>query len=309
MSKTRQFDVFLCHNSNDKTEVKAVAYKLKELGLVPWLDEWELIPGRSGRRSLEAQIEQVSSAAVFVGKNGIGPWQDEEISAFLYQVKERNCPVIPVLLQSAPEKPNLPPFLIDRVWVDFCKNQPDPISQLFWGIKGQKLDDYLQNKLAVLLGQKDALEVEIQDVKRKLDAVESLRNQCNPDLQVLLDWLSSIKDVAVGKEYGNTALKKFPNLKSEVVKEGNLERFYLEISCYLDFIRLSVERDDEIFIDEPALLPTLANSEIYESACFDIYEEFFRLIKDRIPERVELAVAAKLAANIDSFLTRLLLFS
>jgi len=128
-------------------------------------------------------------------------------------------------------------------------------------------------------------------------------------LQVLLDWLSSIKDVAVGKEYGNTALKKFPNLKSEVVKEGNLERFYLEISCYLDFIRLSVERDDEIFIDEPALLPTLANSEIYESACFDIYEEFFRLIKDRIPERVELAVAAKLAANIDSFLTRLLLFS
>ena len=309
MSKTRQFDVFLCHNSNDKTEVKAVAYKLKELGLVPWLDEWELIPGRSGRKSLEAQIEQVSSAAVFVGKNGIGPWQDEEISAFLYQVKERNCPVIPVLLQSAPEKPNLPPFLIDRVWVDFCKNQPDPISQLFWGIKGQKLDDYLQNKLAVLLGQKDALEVEIQDVKRKLDAVESLRNQCNPDLQVLLDWLSSIKDVAVGKEYGNTALKKFPNLKSEVVKEGNLERFYLEISCYLDFIRLSVERDDEIFIDEPALLPTLANSEIYESACFDIYEEFFRLIKDRIPERVELAVAAKLAANIDSFLTRLLLFS
>jgi len=306
MSEKRQFDVFLCHNSIDKTEVEEIAHKLKELGLVPWLDKWELIPGRSWRRLLEAQIEQVSSAAVFVGKNGIGPWQDQEISAFLHQFNKRDCPVIPVLLQNAPKEPNLPLFLQDKGWVDFCQKQPDPIAQLFLGIKGQKLSDYLQNKLNILLKQKHDLEVEIQDVKQQLDTAESLGNQRDPNLQVLLTWLSTIKDTAVVKEYGNTTLKKFPDLKNEVVKKGNLERFYLEISCYLEFIRLSIERDDEIFIDEPALSPTLANSEVYESACFGIYEELFKLVKNRIPERVESAVADKLGANIDSFLKRLL---
>lgn len=309
MSENHQFDVFLCHNSDDKSEVKEVAYKLKGLGLIPWLDEWELIPGRSWRKILEEQIEQVSSAAVFVGKNGIGPWQDQEISLFLHQFNERNCPIIPVLLQNAPQKPNLPLFLKDKGWVNFCQNQPDPIEQLFWGIKGQKLSHYLQSKLTTLLEQKDALEIEIQNVKQKLDAVEALREQRDPDLQVLLDWLSSINDVTAVTEYGNKILKKFPNLKNEVLEENNLDRFYLEISCYLDFIRLSIERDDKIFIDEPALSPTLADSDIYKSACLDIYKEFFSLIKDRIPERIKPAVKDKLGVNIDCFLRRLLPFS
>jgi hypothetical protein len=32
--KTGDFDVFLCHNSEDKLEVKEIGEKLKELGLV-----------------------------------------------------------------------------------------------------------------------------------------------------------------------------------------------------------------------------------------------------------------------------------
>jgi len=307
MSEKRQFDVFLCHNTSDKTEVEKIAYKLKELGLVPWLDKWELIPGRSWQRLLEAQIEQVSSAAVFVGKNGMGPWQEQEISAFLHQFNKRACPIIPVLLQNAPKKPNLPLFLQEKGWVDFRQKQPDhPIELLFWGIKGQRLSDYLNSKLSTLLEQKGTLEAEIKDVKQQLDIAESLGNQLDPDLQVLLTWLSDIKDITIAKEYGNKTLKKFPDLKNEVVAKGNLERFHLEISCYLEFICLSIERDDEIFIDEPALPPTLANSEIYKSACFEIYEELFKLVKNRIPERVESAVADKLGANIDSFLKRLL---
>lgn len=310
MSEKPQFDVFLCHNSTDKPEVEKVAYKLKELSLVPWLDKWELQPGRPWRRELEKQIGQVHSAAVFVGQNGQGPWQDMEIDTLLNEFAHRGCPVIPVLLRNAPNEPDLPLFLKGMGWVDFRQKQPNPIEQLFWGIKGQKLSDYfdyLQSKLIALLKKQDALTLEIEDVKRRLEAEEGLRSQPDPDLQLLLDWLSSIKEIRV-KEYGDKTLKDFPNLKNEVIKENNLDRFYLEISCYLDFIRLSVERDNEIFIDEPALPPTLANSEIYESACPDIYTEFFSLVKDRIPKHIKPTVRDKLGANIDSFLKRLLFY-
>src|SRR5262249_17953985 len=68
--ETKDFDVFLCHNHRDKVEVKRVGEQLKERGFVPWLDEWELPPGRPWQDLLEKQIRRIKSAAVFVGKDG-----------------------------------------------------------------------------------------------------------------------------------------------------------------------------------------------------------------------------------------------
>jgi GTPase SAR1 family protein len=135
---TNDFDVFLCHNNEDKAAVKEIGGTLKERGLLPWLDEWELRPGLSWQRLLEKQIQQVKAAAVFVGENGIGPWQRNELDAFLREFIERDCPVIPVLLDNAPKKPALPVFLKGMTWVDFRKSDPDPLNQLIWGITGQR---------------------------------------------------------------------------------------------------------------------------------------------------------------------------
>lgn len=137
---TEQFDVFLCHNSEDKPQVKEIGEKLQQYDLKPWLDIWELPPGRSWQRLLEKQIEQISSAAVFVGENGFGPWQEQEIYAFLSEFVRRDCPVIPVLLPNAPTKPELPVFLRGLTWVDFRISDPDPMYQLRWGITGKKPD-------------------------------------------------------------------------------------------------------------------------------------------------------------------------
>ena len=135
---TEQFDVFLCHNSGDKPQVKKIAEHLQQYDLKPWLDIWELPPGRSWQRLLEKQIEQISSAAVFVGENGFGPWQEQELYAFLSEFVSRDCPVIPVLLPNAPTKPELPVFLRGLTWVDFRISDPDPMYQLRWGITGKK---------------------------------------------------------------------------------------------------------------------------------------------------------------------------
>jgi hypothetical protein len=87
---------------------------------------------------LEEQIQDIGSAAVFVGRSGLGPWQNSELSAFISEFVARRCPVIPVILKSCQAVPQLPLFLRQFTWVDFRKLEPDPIERLIWGITGVK---------------------------------------------------------------------------------------------------------------------------------------------------------------------------
>ncbi len=135
---TEDYDVFLCHNGKDKPFVKKVGYKLQERGLLPWLDEWELQPGIPWQKLLEAQIQKVKAVAVFVGDNGIGPWQDQEQAAFIREFVRRGCPVIPVILPYCQHPPELPIFLQGMTWVDFRQSAPNPLQRLVWGITGKK---------------------------------------------------------------------------------------------------------------------------------------------------------------------------
>jgi hypothetical protein len=134
-----QFDVFLCHNSDDKPQVRQIAEQLEALGIRVWLDERELRPGVRWQRILQETIPQIEAAAVFVGSNGLGPWQEQEIESFLIAFAQtHHKPIIPVLLSAASSAPELPIFLQGRTWVDFRQEEPNPIAQLFWGITGKK---------------------------------------------------------------------------------------------------------------------------------------------------------------------------
>lgn len=123
------FDVFLCHNSRDKPIVRNIAAHLRKMGLKPWLDEVDLRPGVSSQRQLDKEISRANAAAVFVGADGFGPWEDIELHALLQECVKRGIPVIPVLLENAPQgrEPELPPFLRDFHWVDFRKPRPESI--------------------------------------------------------------------------------------------------------------------------------------------------------------------------------------
>jgi hypothetical protein len=136
--RRKPFDVFLCHNSQDKPAVQAIAERLKARGLRPWFDEWELRPGMSWQKALEDQIGTIKAAAVFVGTKGFGPWQDLEQQAFLRQFVARQCPVIPVILADCQGTPPLPVFLCGLHWVDFRRAEPDPLEQLVFGITGRR---------------------------------------------------------------------------------------------------------------------------------------------------------------------------
>lgn len=132
------YDVFLCHNSKDKEAVKRIGIKLKERGILPWLDEWDLEPGKVWINELEIIISQVKSAVVCVGPNQTGPWEKIEIRTLLRKFVEGDLKVIPTILEGTNEEPDWSMFLDDFHRVDFRKQEPEPFEQLVWGITGQK---------------------------------------------------------------------------------------------------------------------------------------------------------------------------
>ncbi|MCG6863755.1 MAG: TIR domain-containing protein, partial [Chromatiaceae bacterium] len=134
-----EFDVFLSHNSKDKPAVRKLARRLEARQIRVWLDEDQLIPGRNWQPLLEKAIERSATGAVLVGKDGAGPWQDEEMQALLDQAVREGKPVIPVLLPDAPNEPELPLFLRNRTWVDLrAGSSGEGIDRLIWGITGKK---------------------------------------------------------------------------------------------------------------------------------------------------------------------------
>jgi WD40 repeat protein len=136
--ETDDYDVFLCHNSRDKKQVMAIGERLKERGILPWLDAWEIRPGTRWQKELQKHLKSVKSAAVFIGPGGAGPWQDAEVDALLAEIAKRKRPIIPVILEGRQGQPRLPPFL--GIWhaVDMRQPSPDPFEQLVWGITGER---------------------------------------------------------------------------------------------------------------------------------------------------------------------------
>jgi len=143
------FDVFMCHNSEDKTEVRKITDELIQKGLKPWLDEREIPPGQAWQPVLEELIETINSAVVFVGESGFGPWQDMELRAFINEFANRKCAVIPAVLPSVKELPKLPLFLKSLNYVDFRDAEQYPLDQLVWGITGEKPDSQSTEQLPI----------------------------------------------------------------------------------------------------------------------------------------------------------------
>ncbi len=137
----KSYDVFLSHNIGDKPAVEALAQKLLDAGLTPFLDKWHLVPGEPWQEALEEALTESSACTVFLGPGGIGPWENEEMrSALALRVRDRAFRVIPALLPKAtiPESEKLPLFLQRLTWVDFRPGLEDEESlrRLIAGIRG-----------------------------------------------------------------------------------------------------------------------------------------------------------------------------
>jgi hypothetical protein len=145
------FDVFLCYNSKDLAEVRQIFEALRRRGIRPWFDREHMPPGQTIPESLEDAIDRCPTAAVLVGRHGIGPWGNVERQAILMKFarrkprknqkgqKGRPITVIPVLMQGAKKEPRLPTFLTEFSWVDLRSGMRlKEIDRLVWAITGER---------------------------------------------------------------------------------------------------------------------------------------------------------------------------
>ncbi len=95
-------DVFISYNSRDVVKARSLATILRRRGLSVWFDEWVLGPGTDFVDEIEKAIKSAASVGVVIGKSGGGPWQREEVKAFIVRmVKKENFPVVPILVDGA----------------------------------------------------------------------------------------------------------------------------------------------------------------------------------------------------------------
>ena len=119
----RIYDVFLSYHWRDHAHVEAIARVLCEHNLDVFLDRWYLHPGRPWPQELENVVRSCGAVAVCIGPGEMGPWQQRETNMALErQAREREFPVIPVLLPGA--EPVLG-FLNQNTWIDFRSGPSD----------------------------------------------------------------------------------------------------------------------------------------------------------------------------------------
>ena len=141
----KRYDAFLSYNSQDRPAVREVAERLEGEGLELYLEEWELAPGREFQPALAEGLRDSKTCVVFLGPNGLGPWQKQELQVAIdKRARDAAFHVIPVLLPGT-ERPRRGDvahleFLINASWVEFLTTLDDEraFRSLVWGITGTK---------------------------------------------------------------------------------------------------------------------------------------------------------------------------
>ena len=73
----KRYDAFLSYNFQDRPAVHEVTERLNGEGLKLYLEEWELAPGQVFQPALAVALHQSRTCVVFLGPNGLGPWQKQ----------------------------------------------------------------------------------------------------------------------------------------------------------------------------------------------------------------------------------------
>lgn len=220
--KKQDFDVFLAHKSSDKPLIRVIAKELKKYNIRAWVDEEEILAGDFFQDSIQKAIGQVKTAAICIGKLGLGKWQQVELRSLISQCVDRQIKVIPVLLPGVHDIPQDYLFLRESNWVSFGDriDNLDAIKKLAKGIQeanrhkvfsveitdieiseNQNHEGDLEYQKEFLSDQKelkqyivDQLTQSIRDAEHYLQELEEQRNSLEAQKQSLEEEVKSIDD-------------------------------------------------------------------------------------------------------------------
>ena len=126
---SRKYDLFISYNSLDSAYARSLHRLLtEEFGLRTWFAEEQVLPGENFIQATHRGLSNALGCLVLVGENGQGPWHRREVFAALeQQTSAEHFRMIPILLPSAKEVPDLPPFLSSTRWIDL---RTDPVEAI-----------------------------------------------------------------------------------------------------------------------------------------------------------------------------------
>jgi hypothetical protein len=148
--------VFLCHNTKEKPEINKIRSLLEEREIRTFMDQYNFKSFGLWKEQLKTEITSFRTAAIFLGKSGLGPWQTKEIEMFLQALEQspENRRIGLVILPGCPdslkdEVTKQWPDLSDRQWTDFNQSKPDPMESLILGITSHQIssEQSLEKKL------------------------------------------------------------------------------------------------------------------------------------------------------------------
>jgi hypothetical protein len=104
-------DAFLAYHSSDVEAVRRIAAELKKLNTRCWFDLDELQAGQLVQDALEAALRNCRTTIIFIGANGLGPWEKFETREAIAAAVHSGRPVIPVVLAGTEFPDGTPAFL------------------------------------------------------------------------------------------------------------------------------------------------------------------------------------------------------
>ena len=61
--------VFISHSSKDKPQVEALAIGLRERGIDPWFDKWEILAGDDIVAKINARLDEADAGIIVFSKH------------------------------------------------------------------------------------------------------------------------------------------------------------------------------------------------------------------------------------------------
>jgi hypothetical protein len=125
----KTYDVFISHKSDCKPWVRVLAQNLKNQNYKIFLDEWELVPGKSIVNGLYQGLNQSQKGILVATPEAFeSGWVREEYQQMMIQKQQdKDFVIIPLVLGK--EIPDFP-FMKDILWVDF--RDPDKYRESFY---------------------------------------------------------------------------------------------------------------------------------------------------------------------------------
>lgn len=219
-SQNRDLKVFLCHSSSDKSFVRNLYVRLRRDGVLPWLDEKNILAGQDWEMEIKLAVQ--NSHAIIVCLSSLSVVKEG------YVQKE-----IKFALDVADEKPERTIYIIP-LKLDGCV-VPYRLRQWQWIEYSQ--DDWYERLIQALQIRAKTLNLNIPMGNNSLDVLRKSKN-LDPREETFISHAFSALEANLAKTYTRASIKFNPSKSrkkvSEIIEETPEEK--IDITFYQKYL-------------------------------------------------------------------------